>query len=150
MNDKIDDKTVLVWSSHPVKRKILVSILVVIFLFVIWLVVNLTTSSFLLTGLSVLIMLGSLSSFFLPTIYELDRKKIKIRFFLTTRERAWNAFRSFYVDKNGILLSPFAKPSRLENFRGIYVRFNRNKDQVVEFVKSKIQGRKSIQDDVKR
>jgi membrane-bound metal-dependent hydrolase YbcI (DUF457 family) len=150
MNDKISEETVLKWSSHPVKRKISVSILVIFFLFVVWLVVYLTTSSFLLTGLSVLIMLGSLSSFFLPTGYELDSKKIKIRFFLTTREREWSAFRSFYVDKNGILLSPFAKSSRLENFRGIYVRFNRNKDQVLEFVKSKIQGRKSIQDDVER
>jgi len=89
--------------------------------------------------LSVVILLGSLSSFFLPTHYELDQEKIKVRFFLTKREREWSAFRSFYVDKNGVLLSPFAKPSRLENFRGIYVRFNQNKDQVVDFVKSRIQ-----------
>jgi len=122
-----------------VKKKILISILVIVFLFVVWLVVYLTTSSLLLTVLSVVILLGSLSSFFLPTHYELDQEKIKVRFFLTKREREWSAFRSFYVDKNGVLLSPFAKPSRLENFRGIYVRFNQNKDQVVDFVKSRIQ-----------
>jgi len=130
---------VLEWSSHPVKKKTLISILIMVFLFVVWLVVYLTTSSLFLTGLSVIIMLVSLSSFFLPTHYELDQKKVKIRFFFTTRERDWNALRSFYVDKNGVLLSPFAKPSRLENFRGVYVRFNQNKEQVVDFVKSKIQ-----------
>lgn len=121
------------------KKNILITILVILFLFVVWLVVYLATFSLFLTGLSVVIMLASLSSFFLPTRYELNQEKVKIRFFLTMREREWSAFRSFYVDKNGVLLSPFAKPSRLENFRGIYVRFNRNKDQVVEFVKSKMQ-----------
>lgn len=132
---------VLKWSSHPVKRNTLISVLVILFIFFVWLVVYLTTSSLLLTGLSVVIMLGSLSSFFLPTRYELDQEKVKIKSFLTTREREWNSFRSFYIDKNGVLLSPFPRPSRLENFRGIYVRFNQNKDQVVEFVKTKIQAK---------
>lgn len=140
----MSEKAVLKWSSHPVKKKILISILVIVFLFVVWLVVYLTTSSLLLTVLSVVIMLGSLSSFFLPTHYELDQKKVRVRFFLTTREREWGAFRSFYVDKNGVLLSPFKKPSRLENFRGVYVRFNQNKDQVVDFVKSNIQRKERI------
>ena len=135
----MSNETVLTWSTHAVKKNALVSILVVLFLFVIWLIVYLTTYSLFLTGLSVLIMLGSLSSFFLPTQYELDQNKIKIRFFFTTREKEWRQFRSFYVDKNGVLLSPFEKPSRLENFRGMYIRFNQNKDQVVDFVKSKIQ-----------
>lgn len=141
----MSEEMILKWVTHPVKKSALISSLVVLFLLVVWLVVYLVTSSLFLTGLSVLIMLGSLSSFFLPTRYELDQDKVRIRYFLSTREREWNAFRSFYVDKNGILLSPFPKPSRLENFRGIYVRFNQNKDHVVEFVKSKIQAKKDIQ-----
>lgn len=135
----MSEDTTLKWSSHPVKKRTVVSILVVLFLLVVWLVVYVTTSSVLLTGLAVIIMLGSMSSFFLPTIYELDQKTVRIKFFLTRREREWSAFRSFYVDKNGVLLSPFAKRSRLENFRGVYVRFWYNKDQVVDFVRSKIE-----------
>lgn len=140
----------LKWSTHPVKKRALISVLVVAFLFLVWSVVYLTTSSLFLTVLSVVIMLVSLSSFFLPTYYELDQDKISIRYFFSRREREWSAFRSFYVDRNGVLLSPFQKPSRLENFRGIYVRFNRNKDQVVDFVKSKIRRPESTQDDQKR
>jgi hypothetical protein len=138
----MSEGTALKWSSHPIKRRTVVSILVVLFLLVVWLVVYVTTSSLLLTGLAVVIMSVSMSSFFLPTRYELDQKKVKIRFFFTNREREWSAFRSFYVDKNGVLLSPFAQPSRLENFRGVYLRFSRNKDQVVDFVRSKIGERK--------
>ena len=137
----MSEDTTLTWSSHPVTRKTAISILVVLFLLAVWLVVYVTTSSLLLTGLAVIIMLGSMSSFFLPTRYELDQDKVRIRFLFTNRQREWSAFRSFYVDKNGVLLSPFAKPSRLENFRGVYVRFSRNKDQVVDFVRSKIEKR---------
>ena len=134
----MSDEVVLRWSTHPVKRSTKISILVILFLFVIWFLVYLTTFSLLLTILSVVIMLGSLSPFFLPTYYELDNKKVKVKFFLNTKEKEWSMFRSFYVDKNGVLLSPFERPSRLENFRGLYVRFDQNKDDVLDFVKSKI------------
>jgi hypothetical protein len=134
----MSDEVVLRWATHPIKRSTKVSILVILFLFVVWSLVYLTTFSLLLTIVSVVIMLGSLSSFFLPTYYELDDKKIKVKFFFNTKEKEWSMFRSFYVDKNGVLLSPFEQPSRLENFRGLYVRFNQNKDEVVDFVRSKI------------
>jgi len=134
----MSDGIVLKWSTHAVKRSTKISILVILFLFMIWLLVYLTTFSLMLTILSVVIMLGSLSPFFLPTYYELDNEKIKVKFFFNTKEKEWNMFKSFYVDKNGVLLSPFEKPSRLENFRGLYVRFNQNKEEVVDFVRSKI------------
>jgi hypothetical protein len=132
------DEVVLRWSTHPIKRSAKISILVILLLFIIWLLVYLTTFSPLLTVLSVVIMLGSLSPFFLPTYYELGEKKVRVKFFFSTKEKEWSTFRSYYVDKNGVLLSPFEKPSRLENFRGLYVRFNQNKEEVVDFVKSKI------------
>jgi hypothetical protein len=134
------DEIALKWSTHPIKRSTKVSVLVILSLFMVWSLVYLTTFSLLLTILSVVIMLGSLSSFFLPTYYELDGKKIKVKFFFNTKEKEWSMFRSFYVDKNGVLLSPFERPSRLENFRGLYVRFNQNKEEVVDFVRTKIAG----------
>jgi len=133
------DEAVLRWSIHPMKRSTKISILVITFLLAVWFLVYVTTFSLLLTMLSVVIMLGSLSPFFLPTHYQLDEKKVKVKFFFNTKEKEWIAFRSFYADKNGVLLSPFERPSRLENFRGLYVRFNQNKEEVIDFVKSKIQ-----------
>ena len=47
-------------------------------------------------------------------------------------------FRSFYTDKNGVLLSPFIAPSRLENFRGLYITFDNNRDAVLDFVKEHV------------
>jgi len=61
-----------------------------------------------------------------------------VKFLFSQKEKDWTFYRSFYVDKNGVLLSPFERPSRLENFRGVYIRFHQNKDRVVEFVSSRI------------
>ncbi len=138
MNEILNQEPSLVWSSHPAKKNVWVSIGVIAFLIAVWLIVYWTSSNPILLGISVVIMLGSMSSFFLPTQYLLGNDKVRIKFFFTVREKKWDMFRSYYVDKNGVLLSPFERPSRLENFRGLYIRFNQNRDLVVEFVKSKI------------
>ncbi len=120
-------------------RKKLVSLLVILCLVAVWVSVYLTTFSTLMTVVSIIILLGALGPFFLPTDYELTSDKIKVKFLFSQKEKDWSFYRSFYVDKNGVLLSPFEKPSRLENFRGIYIRFDQNKEQVVKFVSSKIE-----------
>jgi hypothetical protein len=134
----MSDPSVLRWRSHPFVKKRFTSFLVIFCLVAVWVSVYLTTYSTIMTGVSVFILLGALSPFFLPTDYELTSDKVRVRFFLSQKEKDWSSYRSFYVDKNGILLSPFERPSRLENFRGIYIRFDRNKDQVAKFVSSKI------------
>ena len=134
----MSDISILRWRSHPFKRKKLTSLLVILCLLAVWISVYFTTFSVLMTAISIIILLGALSPFFLPTDYELSTDKIKVRFSFTQKEKEWSFYRSFYVDKNGVLLSPFEGPSRLENFRGIYIRFDQNRDQVVEFVSSRI------------
>lgn len=135
----MSDPSVLRWRSHPFMRKKMVSFLVILCLVAVWVSVYLTTFSTLMTLVSFFILVGALSPFFLPTDYELTSDKIKVKFFFSQKEKDWNFYRSFYVNKNGVLLSPFEGPSRLENFRGIYIRFNQNKEQVVKFVSSKIE-----------
>ncbi len=129
---------ILRWRSHPFKRNTKTSIFVIGFLILCWLFIYLSTQSILFLVISVVILLGALSSFFLPTEYELSSDKIKVKFFFSEKQKGWGHYRSFYADKNGVLLSPFDKPSRLENFRGFYLRFEKNKDEVVAFLKSKI------------
>lgn len=132
------EEEALIWTSHPLKRNKRNTVLVILFLILAPLIVLIATNSLFFVFLSLIILLGSLASFFLPTTYELSQDKIRVRFFINKKEMDWDKYRSFYVDKNGVLLSPFEKPSRLENFRGIYIRFEQNKDEVVNFIKSRI------------
>ncbi len=78
----------------------------------------------------------SLSSFFLPTTFTIDENKVMIKYQYTVKERNLSAFRSFFPEERGILLSPYLSPSRLENFRGFYLRYGKsNKIEVDEYVK---------------
>lgn len=132
------EEQVLKWIDHPLKKSGKNLLIVVLFLVIAPTVVFFSTRSIFFLLLSIIFLLGSLSTFFLPTTYELTENGIKVKFFFNTRKMEWGKYRSFYVDKNGVLLSPFEKPSRLENFRGIYLRFNQNKDEVVNFIQQRI------------
>jgi len=129
----------LSWVSHPVKRNLRKSILVSVFLVILWAAVYIITNSVLFLVLAVVIMLGSLSPFYLPTRYELTEDKVKVNYVFHSMEKSWTSYRSYYPDKNGVLLSPFPRPSRLESFRGVYIRFEGNKEGVLGFIKEKME-----------
>lgn len=73
-------------------------------------------------GIMALLLLGgSLWPFFQPTTYRLTSWGVEQRRWPTRQRRPWSAFRRFHVDRRGVLLSPFATPSRLDSFRGMYL-----------------------------
>jgi len=125
----------LSWISHPARARKRAATLTLIFMHVVFLIVYLISHSFWMVLLAGVIFMGSLSTFFFPTRYELGKDKIKVKYLFTSIVKDMNMYRSFYPDKNGVLLSPFTRPSRLENFRGLYIKYHRNKDEVDAFVK---------------
>lgn len=125
----------LSWTCHPSRRNYpktlaVVGLLAALMLFTIW-----YTGSAFFGVVVVLVMTLSLGAYFFPTWYTLTEKGIKVRTLVTKFERPWSTYRSFWPDKNGVLLSPFPHASRLENFRGLFVRFEGNGKDVVAFVK---------------
>ena len=138
-SEKVYDGPVLEWVCHPAKRNRVVTTAVTVFIAVIIFVVYLLTYSVFFTILGFVIMTASLAAFYFPTRYVLTEEEIIIKTTMQKLHKKWSQYRSYYPDKNGILLSPFVRPSRLENFRGTYIRFWDNKDEVVAFVKSMIE-----------
>jgi hypothetical protein len=139
--EEVDEGETLEWTCHPVKRKPLVSAAVMVLI----LVVGAAVLSFMQSGLfavfSVVVMFAALAKFFFPTSYRLSDRRIMIKTTTQTLYKDWVIYRSCYPDKNGILLSPFAEPSRLENFRGLFIMFSENRDEVTEFVKARVGGK---------
>ena len=111
-----------VWVVHPLFDSPKKSVFLVSFLIFLLVGIQFLFGSLGITLLSIVFLFGSLRQYFLPFRYEVYNNQITVSSFLSKQDRAWNEFRSYYVDQHGILLSPFPKPSRLENFRGIYVR----------------------------
>jgi hypothetical protein len=128
----------LSWSTHPAKARPMVTTLVIIFLLVLAALVYLLTYNAIFTVIAALILYGSLTQYFTKTTFEFTDTKVRARYVVNKIEKEWKQYRSYYADKNGVLLSPFPGPSRLENFRGMFLRFAGNKDQVMEIVRQKI------------
>ena len=126
------------WTVHPIKRNWKVSAGVVLFLVILCAAVYFSFNSVAFSLISVAILFGSLAPFFLPTTYILRDDCIIVRTLLRRFSKRWDSFESYYTDRNGVLLSPFSSPSRLENFRGVYIRFSHNKAEVVEFIREKM------------
>ena len=127
-----------VWVVHPLFDSPKKSVFLVSFLIFLLVGIQFLFGSLGITLLSIVFLFGSLRQYFLPFRYEVYNNQITVSSFLSKQDRAWNEFRSYYVDQHGILLSPFPKPSRLENFRGIYVRFGLDRSMVLDLIQSKI------------
>ncbi len=57
-----------------------------------------------------------------------------VEFLGTKQVKKWGGFARAVPEPNGIFLSPFARKSFLEHYRGIFVRYDGNKDDVDRFV----------------
>ncbi|HUU45538.1 MAG TPA: hypothetical protein VM118_07355 [Acidobacteriota bacterium] len=137
----IDPAEVLLrWRSHPVRERHERLVLVVAILLGLPAILLALYGPF-FAVLAFVILGASLGSFFLPTDYVLYRGGGEMRFLWITRRFTWAQYRSFYPDRNGVLLSPFTRPSRLENFRGIYLRFGRRADEIMAVVTEQLAAR---------
>lgn len=126
------------WVSCPAQKRLKTAIFVEIFLLFLVGVVYVLTLSPIFTFAAALILWGSLSQFYLKTTFEFTERKVRVKYLINKIEKDWSQYRSYYEDKHGVLLSPFVRTSRLENFRGIYIRFADNREEVMAIVKSKI------------
>ncbi len=133
-----DEGETLSWTTHPIRRKPITAGLVTIFILVVGFLVLVTTESKAFGTLALVVLFASLAKFYMPTKYRLSGKRIMVKSTTQTVYKIWSHFRSFYPDKNGVLLSPFIQPARLENFRGIYLIFENNRDEVIDFIRSHI------------
>ncbi len=111
------------------------TVFVLLFMHGIFYFVFSVTGSVIMVLIAGLIFLITLSTYFLPTTYTVDEKTVSIKFQFSAKKRNLSAFRMMYPGRRGVLLSPFLGPSRLENFRGFYLRYGKdNKTEVDEFL----------------
>lgn len=83
--------------------------------------------------LSLVVLLASLSSYFLPTHYQLGEAGVQVRHLGRSRLRPWAEFCRIDRCPEGIFLSPFSRPSRLDSFRGCLLRAPRDPEAVRSF-----------------
>jgi hypothetical protein len=76
----------------------------------------------------------ALARYFFPTRFVLDEAGVSCRMLGSTGRLAWSQVRRVVVQRAGVFLSPLPRPSRLDSFRGVFLRFAGNAGEVTEFV----------------
>jgi hypothetical protein len=143
----------LQWISHPARERPLATAFVSIFILIIFYFVYDLTSEPLMVVMAAAIFLIALTTFFFPTRYSADEKKVTIKYLFTFKERNLSAFRAVFPGRRGVLLSPFLGPTRLENFRGFYLRYGKDNKEEVDGVLTELiewQNRKMAEKESKR
>jgi hypothetical protein len=79
---------------------------------------------------------GALAEFLFPVTFEIGPKSAVCKTLFKRSEIAWDHVKTCYVNDWGVKLSPLEPGNRLEPFRGVFLRFGGNRDQVIEAVKS--------------
>jgi hypothetical protein len=82
---------------------------------------------------------ASLSRYWLPTRYRLDDQGAWVVHLGLRRHWPWASIRRVEILRHGVFLSPFARPSRLDSFRGCYLRCGANREEVAGFAEDHLE-----------
>ena len=129
-----EENVVLRWQVHLAKEKprSLVGVAVV--------VVGMAVAAFFWFGsvvpaiAMVLALLGALSDFLFPVTYTLTLTHASASTPVGKRVMAWKDVKKCYIDDFGVKLSPLSRKSRLEAYRGVYLRFGDKRAEVLDAV----------------
>ena len=137
------------WVFHPAKASWLVTTLLTVFLFLLLILVYYLTQSRLFTIIGTIVLLGSMRSFYFPTEYKLFDDHIEVFYTVSSIKKDWKVYRRVYPEKNGVFLSTFARPTRMENFRGLFVKYGEaDRELVLDIIRSRIGKRTDEREDV--
>jgi hypothetical protein len=126
----------LTWSVRPCTRNPALAVAVAVFVLTVSFGLRVLCGS-LGWGLLALALLSlSVASYYTQTRYELSAESAVARGLFGTHRRVWSEVRGRFADREGILLSPLAKPSRLAYTRGLYLRFGDNREEVLKRVEA--------------
>lgn len=135
----------LSWKSWPFGERPVHSIFLVSFLFLLSLLLfRLTVIAWnmpLFYYGGMLLVIGNLLPYFIITDYEMYDTEIVIYYSFVKITRAYAQFGCFYKDKQGVMLSTFKLPRRLDPFRGQSLRFSKTRSEepaLMELLREKI------------
>lgn len=66
-----------------------------------------------------------------PPSFRLDSQGVRSRVGWSVTEIPWDRVKRVMHDQRGVLVSPLAESSRLDAFRGVYLRFSGNQEAVL-------------------
>ena len=100
----------------------------------------------LLSLIGIVVVVLSAAELFFPVKYRLDGQGARAKCGLSVTALDWADVRRVLPMPDGVRLSPLEKPSRLDEFRGVYLRFSDNEEEVSGKIRSFWHGDASTMD----
>lgn len=112
--------------TQPKKR-----VVVVLVALACGLVATAWTQNIIIGAVGAVTVIASTIELFIPCKFRLDEKGAHSQIGLSSYTLPWPDVKRELVDEEGIRLSPLEKPSRLDAFRGVYLRTPCNQEEVL-------------------
>lgn len=138
MNDR-DPATGLTWRVHLARQQPQRAAAAAAMIALATVAAGVALGNFFWPLLVCLCLTASLHDFFLPMRYAVTEAGVEARGWLSHHALEWERVRRFYVLPDGVKVSPLAGPSRLEAYRGVFLRCTGEvQDRVVETLRMKL------------
>lgn len=110
----------LSWTVHKLRESPAKSVIVGIFLLA-FIAFALYAFGILLTVVALAVFAAALNTWYLPVSYTLDHRGITVDKRVFSHTHPWSQFRRWFRTANGVVLSPFARRTYLDTFRGVHL-----------------------------
>lgn len=118
------------WVSHPLREEpVAKSATLAVVILGVSLIVGMSFQSGAFAFVALVLLVVAMARYFFATRYVLDEAGVGISHLGVRRHYAWAQFRRVARHPNGVFLSTFAKPHRLDPFRGQFLRAT-NPDEI--------------------
>lgn len=113
------------WRAHPARKRPVVAFFVLAFCSLVAVIAAhaLGEDRAWLGCVFLLLLLGSVSSFLMPTDYLIDDEQLVVRHLFSTRRRLWKNVRRIELGDSFALVSTLRIKSRLDRYRSMVVSF---------------------------
>jgi hypothetical protein len=129
----------ITWTSHPIKEEPRLKSACLIFIII--------TTSFIIgwsfqsntfAGVSFILLTAAMARYFLPTTYTINETGFTISIIGYQKPFTWAQFNRADPHADGIFLSPFSTPHRLDTFRGQFLKTGKQTHEIFHVVQQHI------------
>jgi hypothetical protein len=132
----MENKTILEWEVHLARKypwKTIISLIIIAYVGLLGYYIVST-----ICGIAAALIIGLyISDFLLPVKYKITSEKATSKSILFSHEVEWTKVVRCTKDRMGVKLSSVKKGSVLESFRGVYLRYNENNEDVDRIIDQK-------------
>ena len=126
---------ILAWKVHLVREYPAKVLLIIPVMLISLLVCYIFTHSPIFMAVILALLASSLADFLFPVRYEITERGASSKTLVGRTFVEWDRVKKYYLDDHGIKLSTLPRPGRLEAYRGLYLRFGGNQDEVIQAVR---------------